>query len=205
MILLELVLKNFAKMNLTKVFFCFFLFLFGTLYSQKDTIWFDSEWKKQVKDSATYYRVSVHKEVRFKDFFHFVDYTSQGVKLKKGVSLEKETDKFEGEVIYYDKGMYVIERTLFRNGSPYGTQKIYYQSGKLKSEKTYNFGVLAGPSKVYYEDGSLKESGAYVNNERNHEWKVYYPNRKLKEQGNYHDGKRVGVWKVYYYNGISQE
>jgi antitoxin component YwqK of YwqJK toxin-antitoxin module len=192
-------------MRLRGVVLLFFLMVGGSLYSQKDTIWFDAEWKVQAKDSAAFYRISEHKEVRFKDFYHFTDYAQDGLKLKMGVSLEEKTDKFEGEVVYYNDGAYIRERILFRNGSPYGSHKIYYNSGRLKSVKTYNFGVLTGPSKVYYEDGVLKESGAYANNERNGEWKVYYPNRKLKEQGHYHDGVRVGVWKVYYYNGSSQE
>lgn len=192
-------------MKCKRVIYVLFVLTTSVVFSQKDTIWFDSDWKAQIKDSATYYRLSEHKEERFKDFYHFVDYTKDGLKIKKGVSLEEKLNKFEGEVVYYNEGVYISERILFRNGSPYGSHKIYYNSGRLKSVKTYNFGVLTGPSKVYYEDGVLKESGAYTNNERNGEWKVYYPNRKLKEQGQYHDGVRVGVWKVYYYNGTSQE
>jgi hypothetical protein len=187
------------------VVFCFFLLVNGFLFSQKDTIWFDSEWKVQQKDSADFYRLSEHKEVRFKDFYYFIDYTIDGLKLKKGVSLEEKIDKFEGEVVYYRAGTYISERILFRNGSPYGRHKIYYNSGKLESEKNYAFGVLTGPSKVYFEEGVLKESGAYTGNKRNGQWKVYYPNRKLKEQGEYRDGVRVGVWKVFYYNGIPQQ
>lgn len=192
-------------MKFRGVSICFFVLMCSVLSAQKDTIWFNTDWKIQVKDSASYYRLSEHKEIRFKDYYHFADYTKDGLKLKMGVSLEEEIDKFEGEVVYYNEGVYIKERILYRNGSPYGAHKIYYNSGKLESVKNYAFGVLTGPSKVYYEDGVLKESGAYSNNERNGQWKVYYPNRKLKEQGSYSNGVRVGVWKVFYYNGSSQE
>jgi len=185
--------------------FYFFLLINGFLFSQMDTIWFDSEWGIQEKDSASFYRLSEHKEIRFKDFYYFTDYTRDDLKVKQGVSLEEKKDKFEGEVVYYKKGVYVSDRILYRNGFPYGTHKIYYNSGKLKSIKNYGFGVLKGVSKVYFEDGVLKESGVYANNKRNGEWKVYYPNRKLKEQGHYKKGVRVGVWKVYYYNGMAQD
>ena len=152
-----------------------------------------------------YHRIYEHKEVRFKDFYHFTDFDSLEVKLKIGVSLDEKKDVFEGEVVYYEDGIFVSERILYRNGAPYGAHKIYYKSGKLKSLNSYVFGVLTGPSKTYYESGSLLETGAYSNNTRNGEWKVYYPNRKLKEQGMYKNDVRVGVWKVYYYNGTSQE
>lgn len=185
--------------------FCFFLFVTTTILSQKDTLYFDADWKLKPKDSSIYYRVSEHKEIRFKDYYHFTDYDSLGVRLKRGVSLKKDADVFEGEVIYYEDGAFVSERVLYRNGAPYGAHKIYYKSGKLKSLKSYVFGVLKGHSKTYYESGALMEAGAYSENERNGEWKVYYPNRKLKEQGLYSNGVRVGVWKVYYYNGTSQE
>jgi len=192
-------------MRFRGVFYCLFLLVNGIVFSQKDTIWFDSEWKIQAKEVAIYYRISEHKEVRFKDYYHFTDYDILGVKLKEGVSLDKNTDVFEGEVVYYQDGTFVSERILYRNGSAYGTHKIYYTSGKVKSIKNYDFGVLQGSSRVYYEDGVLKEIGVYTNNERNGECKVYYPNRKLKEQGQYKKGVRVGVWKVYYYNGTSQQ
>jgi len=192
-------------MRIKGVIFYFFLTLSGFLYSQKDSIWFDAEWKVESKDAAVFYRVYEHKEIRFKDFYYFTDYSKDGLKLKKGVSLEEKEDKFEGEVVYYREGVYISERILYRNGFPYGTHKIYYNSGKLESIKNYAFGVLTGPSKVYYEDGVLKESGAYTENQRNGPWKVYYPNRKLKEQGEYRGGARVGVWKVYYYNGTAQD
>tara|TARA_B100000809_G_scaffold119961_2_gene118201 strand:- start:3171 stop:3749 length:579 start_codon:yes stop_codon:yes gene_type:complete len=192
-------------MKLRGIVFYLILFVNGFLYSQKDTIWFDGDWKAQAKDSSVYYRVSEHKEIRFVDNYYFTDYFIDGLKLKKGMSLKEKSDKFEGEVIYYREGVYVSERILYRNGSAYGEHRIYYNSGKLESIKNYDFGVLQGLSKVYFEDGVLKETGIYTNNERNDEWKVYYPNGKLKEQGHYKEGNRIGVWKVYYYNGISQK
>ena len=188
-----------------RVVFCLLILVTANMFSQKDTIWFDAEWNLKPRDSAVYHRISEHKEVRFKDYYHFIDYDSLGVRLKKGVSLDKNSDVFEGEVIYYEEGAFVSERVLYRNGAPYGAHKIYYKSGKLKSLKSYVFGVLTGPSKSYYESGALLETGAYSDNTRNGEWKVYYPNRKLKEQGMYRNDVRVGVWKVYYYNGTSQE
>ncbi len=192
-------------MKFTKGFLCFFLLTSGLLFCQKDTICFNSDWKVQELDSVAFYRVFEFREIRFKDFYFFTDYNSDGLKLKTGASLEKESDKFDGEIVYFNDGKYISERVLYRNGAPYGSHRIYYNSGKLKSVKTYNFGLLIGPSKVYYENGVLKESGVYNNNERNGEWKGYYPNRKLKEKGQYIDGNRAGVWKVYYYNGTSQD
>ncbi|MFC2110201.1 toxin-antitoxin system YwqK family antitoxin [Bacteroidota bacterium] len=189
--------------NLVLLFFIAFSVLRS--YAQTDTIWFDKEWKTQVQDSATFFRVANLKEERFKEFFHFKDYNLKGEKLKEGVSLKKTEDVFVGEVIYFFQDGSVSERIVYKNGFRFGDHKTYYESGKLKTIKSYLFGELKGPSRTYNEDGTLLESGVYIKNEREGVWKVYYKNGKLKEQGLYKKGLRVGIWKTYYYNGTSQE
>jgi len=182
----------------------FLLLSVTAAFSQKDTIWFDADWKVKVKDSAVYYRIATLKEERFKEFFPFVDYDRSGVKLKQGITLEKEKNTFKGEVIYYNEDGTIFERILYKNGFRYGVHKTYYKSGKLKSTKSYLFGVLKGPCRIYFEEGNLFEMGVYVKDKREGTWKVFYKNSKLKEQGMYKAGLKVGVWKVFYYNGTSQ-
>ena len=176
-----------------------------TAQTFKDTIWFDKEWKLQEKDSAAYFRVTHHKEIRFKDFYDFKDFDIQGTKLKEGVSTTKEENSFEGEIMYFHEDGSIAERKVFKNGFPFGTHKIYYKSGKTKTVRTYLFGVLKGVSKTYNEHGNLIESGIYKNDKREGVWKTFYRNGKVKEQGVYKNDLKVGVWKVYYYNGTSQD
>lgn len=173
--------------------------------SFKDTIWFDKEWKIQSKDSAVYFRAIQHKEIRFKDFYDFKDFDLTGTKLKQGVSLKKDSDLFDGEVLYFHSDGSISERKIFKNGFPYGSHKIYYNSGKIKTVRTYLFGVLKGISKTYNEKGGLLESGTYLKGKREGIWKTYYPNGKVKEQGTYKNDLKVGVWKVFYYNGTPQD
>ena len=179
----------------------------SNIWSQtfSDTIWFDGEWKVKAKDSAVFFRALNHKEIRFKDFYDFKDFDLKGTKIKEGVSLKKEEDTFEGEVIYFHEDGSVSERKIFKNGFPFGSHKIYYNSGKLKTIRTYLFGILKGVSKTYSEKGGLLESGTYLKGKREGVWKTYYPNGKVKEQGLYKNDLKVGVWKVFYYNGASQE
>ncbi len=184
----------------------FFLLISVTsVFSQKDTIWFDKEWSVKEKDSSVYYRIATLKEERFKEFFPFMDYDTLHVKLKEGITLEKEKNTFQGEVVYYNKDTSISERVIYKNGFRYGTHKTYYKSGKLKSTKSYIFGVLKGPCRIYFEEGNLYEMGAYLDNKREGIWKVYYKNNKLKEQGMYKAGQKTGVWKVFYYNGTAQD
>lgn len=177
--------------------------LAGQTYT--DTIWFDNAWKPQLKKSAAYFRVLSHKEIRFKDFYDFKDFDTTGTILKQGVSTDKKTDAFEGEILYFHDDGSISERKVFKNGFPFGSHIIYYKSGKVKTERTYLFGVLKGASKTYNEDGLLIESGIYINDKREGTWKTFYLNGKVKEQGKYNKGVKVGVWKVYYYNGASQD
>lgn len=170
-----------------------------------DTIWFNKEWKSQVKDSAVYFRVVNRKEIRFKDFFEFKDFDMVGTKIKEGVSTKRESDSFEGELLYFHNDGSIAESKMFKNGFPFGAHKVFYKSGKPKTVRTYLFGVLKGASKTYNEDGKLIESGTYIKDKREGTWKTYYLNGKVKEQGVYSKGLKVGVWKVYYYNGTSQD
>lgn len=192
-------------MKYKKLIFAVLFCLGGSLYAQKDTLWFDAEWKLTQQDAAVFVRVAEFKELHFKEFYPFTDFDSLGVKLKEGITLDKNTNAFEGEIVYFENGDTVKERILYKNGAPYGAHKTYYPSGKIKSIKNYVFGVLKGGYKSYYENGNLFEVGAYLDNKRNGTWKVYYTNRKLKEQGQYKNDVRVGVWKVFYYNGLPQE
>ncbi len=51
----------------------------------------------------------------------------------------------------------------FKNGKLNGVQKEYYESGEIKSERTYKDGKRNGVLKKYYKSGNLKEEVTLAN------------------------------------------
>ena len=56
---------------------------------------------------------------------------------------------------FYPSGKLKLEFSLNTNGKMEGIHKVYYESGKLKSEGNYINGKLEGIVKWYYERGNL--------------------------------------------------
>ena len=184
------------------------LLFLGTcnLFAQKDTIYFDTDWNVKPKKEAVYYRLTNKEEQKFKEFFLFEDYSKESSnKIREGVTLKKEVNAFEGEIVFYAADGTVSERSIFKNGARYGVQKLYYKNGQVKSINYYLLGLLKGLSKNYSPAGILEEEGNYIEDLREGTWTLYYPNGKVKEQGMYLKGNRIGIWKVFYYNGASQD
>jgi len=150
-----------------------YVFTFN-LSAQKDTIWYDSNWKKTAKSNASYYRSEVLKKG---DFYWFVDYYISGSKQMEGLSLDKDKEVYQGVI------------------------KWYHENGKLKSEEDYKEGKKDGKWKELFENGNVKETGSYENGQKEGIWKSYYTNGKLKHEGKYVFDRKVDIWKTNYYDG----
>ena len=59
------------------------------------------------------------------------------------------------EVLNNDWGKVEFSKD-YVDGHLHGNEKVFYQSGKLKSLGHFNKGVLTGTVEFYYEDGSIK-------------------------------------------------
>jgi antitoxin component YwqK of YwqJK toxin-antitoxin module len=61
------------------------------------------------------------------------------------------------EVLNNDWGKDAVEFSKdYVDGHLHGNEKVFYQSGKLKSLGHFNKGVLTGTVEFYYEDGSIQ-------------------------------------------------
>ena len=119
-----------------------------------------------------------------------------------------------------------VEEGKFTDSKKIGIWKMYFPSGKLKSEITYTNNRPSGYAKMYYESGKLQEEGNWENNrwtggyksyyengqafydftytntgKREGVQKYYYENGQVMMTGEMHDGKEAGVWEGYYDNG----
>ena len=77
---------------------------------------------------------------------------------KDGKFIYPDTNKpYTGnlDVINNDWGRVEFSKD-YVDGHLHGNEKVFYQSGKLKSIGHFNKGVLVGTVELYYEDGSIQ-------------------------------------------------
>ena len=179
------------------------VFVFSTsVVAQKDTIWYDANWNKAIKDQASYYRPAPAKK---DNGYLLIDYYLSGVKQMEAFSLTLDEDKFDGEVTWYYENGKVMQTVNYKNNMPHGLRKNYHESGSLKGQYSYIDDKITGEWVAYHENSKLSEEGNYEDDKRTGVWKEYHKNGKLKGEGKYKNDKKVGVWKMYYYNGIEDD
>jgi antitoxin component YwqK of YwqJK toxin-antitoxin module len=76
-------------------------------------------------------------------------------------------------------------------------RKENYPNGKLKSEAEYRNGRMFGTKKIYYESGELQFEGTYEYDVPLGQHTYYYKNGKPLQQIQYIDGKLDGVRRLY--------
>ena len=77
---------------------------------------------------------------------------------RNNLLISPDTNKpFTGniEVLNNDWGEVEFSKD-YVDGHLHGNEKVFYQSGKLKSIGHFNKGVLVGTVELYYEDGSIQ-------------------------------------------------
>lgn len=95
----------------------------------------------------------------------------------------------------------------FKNDKPFGTHKLFYQSGKLKSELRYlppdnRKSVMTS----YHENGKIKARGNYIDQKKDSVWVYYATNDSMSAIESYKAGLKNGTWKIFYDNGkLSEE
>ncbi len=177
---------------------CFFIL---TSYAQKDTIWYDINWKETSKSKANYFRCHC---IQKDNGYWFTDYYISGAKQMEGLSLEENSEVYHGVVKWYYENGNVFQQVNYKNGILFGDRKVYFENGKLKNETAYKNGKMDGGWKEYFENGKMKENGSYEKGEKEGLWKIYYENGKIKEEGEYVFDRKVDVWKVHYHDGTME-
>ena len=124
---------------------------------------------------------------------------------KQGRFFYPETNKpFTGnlDVINNDWGKDAVEFNKdYVDGVLHGTEKSYYQSGKLKSLGSFKRGILDGIVTGYYEDGTIQVRAIYDNGVKQGRVIHYYPNGTKQLEAFYTDDKFDGLHRTWYENG----
>ena len=128
---------------------------------------------------------------------------------KQGRFFYPETNKpFTGnlDVINNDWGKDAVEFNKdYVDGVLHGTEKSYYQSGKLKSLGSFKRGILDGIVTGYYEDGTIQVRATYDNGVKQGRVIHYYPNGTKQVESFYTDDKFDGIRTTWYENGKPME
>ena len=110
------------------------------------------------------------------------------------------------DVINNDWGKDAVEiNKNYVNGVLHGTEKSYYQSGKLKSVGTFNQGKLDGIVTGYYEDGTIQVRATYDNGIKQGRVIHYYPNGTKQVETFYTNDEFDGVRSTWFENGKLME
>jgi len=145
---------NFYKSNKVLVLSLVLIVVNGSLFAQKDTLYFLSNWKPTVKDSAVFFRPSVKKEG---DLFRFQDYYISGQIQMSGLSQSADKEIWQGKVTWYkEDGSILQERNYVANRlegdyiTYLGKKKLVakYVDGSFKSGKR---NISFGDRQAYFE------------------------------------------------------
>lgn len=98
---------------------------------------------------------------------------------------------------------------------------LYFGSNQVKSEYTFENGILSGPATTWHLNGKLKMKGSYKDGQLSGSWVFYdeqgrkimeagykaneldgaytslYNNGKIKEQGQFSEKEQKGTWAFY--------
>ena len=106
------------------------------------------------------------------------------------------------EVLNNDWGKDAVEFSKdYVDGHLHGNEKVFYQSGKLKSLGHFNKGVLTGTVEFYYEDGSIQARVNFNNGIKQGRAISYYPDGSKQLEQLFVDGKLDGLHRTWYENG----
>ena len=88
------------------------------------------------------------------------------------------------------------------DGILHGSEKVYYQSGKLKSLGHFNQGKVDGMVELYYEDDSIQARVGFNNGTREGRAVSYYPDGTKQSEQFYVDDKLDGLSREWFESGV---
>ena len=110
------------------------------------------------------------------------------------------------DVINKDWGNEAIEFNKdYVDGILHGSEKSFYQSGKLRSIGYFNKGKVNGVVTGYYEDGGIQVRAFFDNGLKQGRVIYYYPNGNRQQEQFYNDDVLDGIHTTWFENGRPME
>lgn len=167
-------------------------------YSQTDTIYYNKEWKKCIKDTASYYRFATKLD---SSLYHLEDYYMTGQIQMKGNSIGLETHNMVGEVFYYDSAGYIEAISNYSDENKIFQKLFFKHSDKIEATFHFENKLRNGEAVLNYINGSKRCEGEYLNGEPVGKWTFYHENGNLFTTIKFKNGKWKNEAKFYNKNG----
>ena len=106
-----------------------------------------------------------------------------------------------GEIKSWSKKDVKQVEGFVENGKKSGTWKLYFESGKLKKQSTFQNDIENGEEIFWFENGNLQKKGSYINGKLNGKYEWYFENGQKKQEGFFVNGKEEGTWSEWFENG----
>ena len=157
--------------------------------AQKDTIFYDKNWKETSKAQAHFYRPLPMQQQGDKSLIK--DYFMDGTLQFEAWSITNDLEKsYDGKVVYYYPNGNKQVEVNYKNSKRNGPDIAYYEDGKVKREQQM-LNDKRVSSKFYTKDGKLQSTLMYKNG---------HPEEGVSECFvAYKNGRRVGE-TLYYEN-----
>jgi antitoxin component YwqK of YwqJK toxin-antitoxin module len=105
---------------------------------------------------------------------------------------------FTGEWKYYhqaSKIVMILEN--YKNGKLEGSRSVYYPSGNIAEEISYQNNIKNGLYKSFSENGIILEQSIYKNNEYNGFATFKDAKDSIVSMGLFLNGKKSGIWEFF--------
>lgn len=143
------------------LFLVVILFNFYSHSQNKQTIYFDKDWKQCSKEKAAFFRPM---PLLSSGNYELVrDYYINGNLQMQGYSLKNNDKKYIIDIYYYDDKNAESISTNNNLEDLNGTFSYFYQDGKLWKTLTYKNGELFGKNTYFFKDGTQMLDGTYQN------------------------------------------
>jgi antitoxin component YwqK of YwqJK toxin-antitoxin module len=191
----------------------FILPILGFSQSEKDKIiYLDSLYRPS--NSVDYkYKKIIQNYTENQSEYKISIYNSSDTLIQQGFSLDKDKDKFTGEVVnYFSTTGKLAALTTYKQGSRFGKYELWYEDGNKKEEGEYidnNFGQKPESKIIRFLDKNQRSIVLQGNGYYNSDTEYFHL------EGNVTNGFKEGLWtgwgkknftfKEWYKNGMFQK
>ncbi len=140
-------------MRIFASFFLAFIYVYCVSGEERDTVFYDKQWKETVQTKAAYFRIW-HKENK-NAIVKVEDYYAAGQLQMTGQFLSKKMKTKIGEFIWYHKNGFKKCQVFYVKGKKDGNVTEWFKSGNINYTGSYSKGKKTGEW-LYYFDGTKK-------------------------------------------------
>lgn len=138
------------------------IFSFFTISAQsqeKDTLYFDADWKPSNKENHAFYRPMPLKQIG--ELVLIEDFYKNGNRQMQGYVLKDNQENYVGDIYYYNENGTDASSSQYYNTTQNQELTYYYPDGKLWKKIHYKDDVKDGNTLIYKKDETILMTSTY--------------------------------------------